>query len=326
MHRISGNAELSAKSEAKAETLLQTMQAGEMMPHDYLLGFSHIYKITFNLRPFLQKMYRSRVRTIHIGGSKEPQPIHHNALRVSLHVRRGDACDHKKVGYEKEASALDSPAQTSGGQRRCYETSVYLDALTRVHDLAKGREIVVFLATDFAGSLLDEIKTTHHSVFKKFTWKYLAFERKVFNYATEGTKTYIEDNENNKNQGDLGETAALDLWHLSHGQVFVGNLGSRFGKSAWFQAMSRNNMFVPYFTVDGRSPCCDIDEQCGQMAPYISSMENCLTFSVTSAEMKDSAAYWEEGNSKRKEAFTTEQAHYSEVLATYFADELGFKR
>jgi hypothetical protein len=40
---------MSAKSKAKAETLLQTMQAGEMMPHDYLLGFSHICKITFNL-------------------------------------------------------------------------------------------------------------------------------------------------------------------------------------------------------------------------------------------------------------------------------------
>ena len=326
MHRISGNTVLAEKSEAKAKMLLQSLQAEEVMPYDYLLGFSHIYKIAFNLRPFLQNIYRSRVHTIPMGGNEEPQSTSHNALRVSLHVRRGDACDRKKKGYHKVASALDSEAQTSGGKRLCYDTSVYLDALTRVHDLAKGREIVVYLATDFAGSLLDEMKTTHGSVFKKFTWKYLAFDRDIFNYAKEGENVYIEAQENNKNKADMGETAALDLWHLSHGQVFVGNLGSRFGKSAWFLAMSRNIMFVPYFSVDGRSPCCDIDENCGQMAPFISSMENCLTFSVTSVDMKESANYWKAGSSKRKEAVTTEQDHYSEVLAKYYAGKLGLER
>jgi hypothetical protein len=34
-------------------------------------------------------------------------------------------------------------------------------------------------------------------------------------------------------QATLGETAVADMRHLSHGEVFVGHLGSLFGKVSW---------------------------------------------------------------------------------------------
>jgi hypothetical protein len=97
----------------------------------------------------------------------------------------------------------------------------------------------------------------------------------------------------------LGETAVADIWHLSHGQVFIGHLGSRFGKVGWRQATARHNTFVPFYTVDGHSICCDIDENCGAMAPYVVSMENCIAIyyakSKFNTEHFNESEYWEKG-------------------------------
>ena len=65
----------------------------------------------------------------------------------------------------------------------------------------------------------------------------------------------------------------------SHGQVFIGHLGSRFGKVGWLLATARFHTFIPFFSVDGHSFCCDVDEHCARMKPYVSDMENCMTFS-----------------------------------------------
>mmetsp|Transcript_17452 Transcript_17452/g.25206 ORF Transcript_17452/g.25206 Transcript_17452/m.25206 type:complete len:500 (-) Transcript_17452:75-1574(-) len=271
---------------------------GTISPYSYLLGFAHVSKITFNLRHFVRKLYKKYLKTIYANGKEESDLD--DALKVSLHVRRGDACGHEKHGYEKRASDLYSPAQPSGN-RKCYETKVYLKALERVRKLVgKKRHIVVYVSTDAAGDLIEEIQNSFPSIFKKMTWKYLDFPRDLFDYGdNSGEVVFIESPENKKRAG-LGETAVLDLFHISHGQVFIGNIGSRFGKAGWFQASGRYNTFVPYYSVDGKSPCCDIDEPCGDVAPYILSMENCLAFTHTHDIYDLNRGYWEVGNLKRR--------------------------
>ena len=51
-------------------------------------------------------------------------------------------------------------------------------------------------------------------------------------------------------------------------------------KYGWFTAIARYNYFVSSFTVDGKSPCCDIDDACGKINPYIQSMYNWLQKSL----------------------------------------------
>jgi hypothetical protein len=113
---------------------------------------------------------------------------------------------------------------------------------------------------------------------------------------------------------ELGEAAMIDMWHLSHGQVFIGHLGSRFGKLSWWQAIARQNSFVPYFTVDGHSVCCDIDEACGNVSAAVISMENCLTFlRETSPVVQDPDTYWTEGATVRFHAAQIEIQHRSKM-------------
>jgi len=278
--------------------------------YDYLLLFSHFSKIGFNLRSHILDAYKQKVKTIPTDLTEQENIRKDNILRVALHIRRGDSCGHSLHGYERKPSPLDSIAQVSS-VRMCYDTSVYMEALSRIQMLAKGRHLVVYVATDHLLDLMREIAKSHSKIYHQCTWKYVYHSRSLFNYShtLRGDSQFIEFSENH---GALGETALMDVWHLSHGEVFVGHLGSRFGKLSWWQAIARHNTFVPFFTVDGHSVCCDIDEACGRVAPAIVSMENCLTFSRDHSIYKvNGTEYWKSG------AFVRYQ------LA---ADEIAFRR
>ena len=241
-------------------------------PLDYLLTFSHMVRITLNLRSHVHDLYHNHTVTVDM---KKRGPIHEKeTLRVAMHVRRGDSCGHMTSGYETRASPLDSRAQM-GTTRLCYETSVYMTALQRIISSFPDRHIIVYLSTDFSQSLIDDIMTDFVDLYHSVSWKYLQYPRSIFVYDEGDEGIYIENPEN-KFRGILGETAVADLWHLSHGEVFIGHLGSRFGKLGWFLATARYNSFIPFFTVDGHSICCDIDEACGEYAQYVVSMENCI--------------------------------------------------
>lgn len=72
-----------------------------------------------------------------------------------------------------------------------------------------------------------------------------------------------------------------------------------------FIATAKYNSFIPFFTVDGRSYCCEIDENCGEATQLIRSMEHCLTFAheittKTEAIQEDPGAYWKTGSSVRR--------------------------
>lgn len=245
----------------------------EAEPMDYLLGLSQLSRVTFNLRSHVHEIYQRHLKTV-----DNNLLATGNILRVALHVRRGDACRHERSGYEEEMSLLSSDGQVAS-KRVCYETGVYMDSLKRVVQMVPDKHVVVYLATDYALSLLDEIKNNvnYEHVYRNVTWKYLDYSRDIFDYAggNQEKDIFIGSPRNNY-KAILGEAAVADIWHLSHGQVFIGHLGSRFGKVSWFQATGRNNAFVPFFSVDGHSICCEIDEACGAMRPYVASMENCL--------------------------------------------------
>jgi len=264
------------------ENLLELQQRPlHASPLTYLLAYCHISRITLQLRPFVLDLYQSHLREVSDPDHNESSAI---PFKVGLHVRRGDACGHSKTGYEDVASKLDSIPQVSH-LRKCYQTNVYLKALRKIlKNLKKRKEeyqLVVYLATDHSSSLLKEIEEADPDLYASTTWMYLEYSRDLFDYLPKELDplAYFIESPENPNKAVLGESAILDIHHLSHGiDAFVGHLGSRFGKLGWYQAISVRNGFVPFFTVDGHSACCDIDENCGKMAKdgAIVSMENCL--------------------------------------------------
>jgi len=46
--------------------------------------------------------------------------------------------------------------------------------------------------------------------------------------------------------------------------------------------------------------CCEIDESCGMIRPYIFDMENCLTFGHEFNDFDNGDAYWERGSLARE--------------------------
>jgi hypothetical protein len=295
--------------EREATKILHTVRqnAFAIAPLDYLLMFAYISKISLNFRPHVHGLYKKRLKVLSHNTTKVFQ-----TLRVGMHVRRGDSCAHSLSNYEQKAWPLDSRAQF-GLTRICYDTNVYVKALERVLHLAgNNRHIEVYLATDYSRSLLEEIQSNFTEIFRTVSWKYLDYSRNIFDYFggdMGGGQNFIES-PNNTQQGILGETAFADILHLSHSQIFIGHLGSRFGKIGWLQAVARHGSFVPFFSVDGHSPCCDIDEPCGEMTPYVVSMENCLAvFSPWSNhfERRNQTEYWLEGLKIRKYEAQDEQ-------------------
>ena len=262
-----------------------------------LLFFAHIGRMRFRRQPSVRDFYNKHRATIwskKLG--KRPSKSTHSTIQVSLHMRRADSCNHKQTGFERKASPLDSMAQVSG-KRLCYDTNVYVEALRRIQTISGKPALDVYLATDHAGSMLDEIRDGFPDDFYAWNWHFSNYTRDTFEY--EG---FIDGHSvGETKQAMLGETAVADLWHLSHGQVFAGHLGSRFGKVSWLLATAQRNTFVPFFTVDDHSFCCEIDEPCGEMRPYITSMENCMTFAHDLVTKDRIPNYWEVGSHVRKE-------------------------
>ena len=268
---------------------------------DYLTSMAHFLRIQFNRRhPLIEITSRAivyNVKTEEQDALKEEQT---SPLCVGLHLRRADSCMNGNP-YRKEVSSLFKSAQPSS-LRACYETSVYMNALRRVNAMVRGKEpgrhIEVFVSSDHAGALIEEIQKHFADLYKTMTWHFHSTGREVFNYSG-----YVEGSDHSHSVHDiLGESAAADLWLLSRGEVFIGHLGSRFGKVAYLLATARHNRFIPFLSVDGHSYCCEVDEPCGEMKPYITTMTECLVFSHELLLDNDmlNEDYWEVGSLARK--------------------------
>ena len=268
----------------------------------HLMVFSHVARLRFNRQPTLRQVFDAHLTTV----ASQNRTTTDNVLRVSVHMRRADSCDHKTKGFQKEASLLESIPQTSG-VRMCYATSVYMKALQRVQKMSQ-RPLEVYLSTDYGGEVMAEIKKDFNDLYQSITWKYLKYDRDIFQYGV-----MIDDIHRNKKLEILGETGFADLWLLSHGEVFVGHLGSRFGKVGWSLATARYNHFIPFFTVDGHSFCCAIDENCGFMKDYMDSMEVCISYQQELMKMAPNKDYWTAGSKVRMMAVERDRAKKNET-------------
>lgn len=165
----------------------------------------------------------------------------------------------------------------------------------------------MYFSTDHAESVMTEIQRDFVDLYQSMNWYFLDYvSDNTFNYTGS-----IEGDEMSKaQQARLGESAVVDLFHLSHGEVFIGHLGSRFGKVSWLLMTARHDRFIPFFSPDGHSFCCEVDEACGEMKPFITDMENCMTFShemaVDIPMNQPPEGYWEVGSRKRQ-AFVQQQ-------------------
>ena len=236
-----------------------TLPTSSMSTLGQLTMFSHLIRMLFQPRPFLMDIYKEKLTTVIPKRRNEERVDETNAgpspFIVSMHMRRGDSChfddDKRQYPYEQAASDLHSRAQTSN-VRKCYQTSVYLQDLERIRNvLPIDQPLHVYLSTDDTGSVMKEIQANHTHIYKNVVdqWHFLDYSRSNFQYDL----TEFIESEVNHNRPIMGEAAVTDLWLLSHGQAFIGHMGSRFGKVAWYLATSRHNSFVPYFSVDGHS-------------------------------------------------------------------------
>eukprot|EP00929_Paragymnodinium_shiwhaense_P075197 TRINITY_DN38438_c0_g1_i1.p1 TRINITY_DN38438_c0_g1~~TRINITY_DN38438_c0_g1_i1.p1 ORF type:complete len:532 (-),score=106.59 TRINITY_DN38438_c0_g1_i1:41-1570(-) len=311
---------------AKLE-LLRSDATNELPADSYLLSFAHFLHMGFNIRPETRALYEEKLRTVKAtAAAAEERP-----LKVALHVRRADSCRQlSRDQYETSASGLSSNAQVSG-HRMCYQTRVYVAALKQIA-AAFSMKLEVYLATDDTDSVLAEledeesraklpgqqmllasdVRTAAHDkareqllagervlgafraededFYHKTTWRILNYSRDAFKY--EG---YIES----VTRPFMTETAIMDLWHLSHGEAFVGQLGSRFGKVGYLLAVARQNSAVPYASVDGHNLCCEVDEVCAVANGAMQNMTNCLTFAHELSKVAVNGDYWTVGSTVR---------------------------
>lgn len=288
-----------------------------------LVLFAHLARMGFNRRPFLDQIYKGQLTAVVTpkpensidSGNSYADANGGDPFIVSLHMRRGDSCgipDPKH--YEQNASALDSKAQM-GSERKCYRNEVYLRAIARIRELVpKGRPLHVYLSTDDVGNVMRDILTSKYDASLKNDegnvkqtanevssddlgvekWYFLNITRDHFD-----VDVMVENPTNADKQPKLGESAVTDLWLLSHGHAFVGHLGSRFGKASWLLATARRNSFIPFFSVDGHSFCCEIDENCAAAKPFIT-VSNCLSFGHEYSHYNHSN-YWVNGSVARRD-------------------------
>lgn len=278
----------------------------------HLLLFSHLLRMAFNRQPVAKELCQKvkAVEGISTDSlTSEQREGHANlrlrndleAVKVSVHIRRADSCSNAQTGFEMKASQLNSSAQPTN-MRKCYALSVYMEALERARDaLTKkypGHPVEVYLSSDNSASILEEVERDHSLLFRSIRrWYMLDVDRSIFDY--DGV---VEGDTHNKHVA-IGQSAVADLWLLSQGEVFIGHLGSRFGKVGWLLATARYNRFVPFLSVDGHSFCCEIDEPCAKAKNHIFSMENCMTYMHEMSHLKINDDYWTVGSTTRLREF-----------------------
>lgn len=272
-------------------------KAASIFANEFLLSFAHLTRMGFNMKPNMQLKYKSLV----VGS--EPKD---GSLKVALHMRRNDACN---GGYVEEPSAINAPAMTTP-QRKCYTTSVYAKVLKDIYQ-KYNVPLHILLSTDGdnekdggkiggmmesiisdVNSFIDDDKMKHD-----LSWNYLDFTRSQFSYATGGATI---EGAQGKKRNDLAQSSVHDLWHLSHGEVFVGTLGSRFSKIAYMLAVARQNSVVPYVSLDGHNVCCESDESCEQATQKMDDMGDCLLFAHETNPEKCKDDYWTNGCGTRQ--------------------------
>lgn len=157
-------------------------------------------------------------------------------LSVSMHVRRGDACDYhilQEADYYK-VRYLNGPWY----QRPCFSVDMYMDQLRKIH--ARYGITTVYLATD------SEEMITRAKQERGFQWVYLDFPRDVFSYQ-EG---WWVDFYNQDDFEDISLSAAADLNLLKQGDIFLGAFSSHFSKLIFYMMAGYQQVIPPFVSMD----------------------------------------------------------------------------
>jgi hypothetical protein len=288
--------------------------ASDRAPDYFLRSFAHVLRISFNRQQSMQDLYDKLVTTVRPSGQVDA-----GSLRVALHIRRSDSC---RGGTDDIASPIDAPPMMTNN-RKCYTASVYANALRRIYDKYK-LPLEVYLSTDsnlqlidelrgsnssllelgtaatlksvldlhqtVASSVMQEVQSAHPLLHESTSWRILNYSRGLFEI-----KGNVYDFVDMKKKQFLVESAVQDLWHLSHGEIFVGHLSSRYGKVAYLLAVARQDSAVPYVSPDGHNLCCETDEVCSVAKTKMSHMGDCLLYAHELKNRPCGSDYWTKG-------------------------------
>lgn len=309
------------RDDMDADGCNEAKQQQDQTADQFLKSISNLLRIEFNLNPRMQEQYKNIVTDYQ---AKD------GYLKVSLHIRRNDACH---GGTDDKTSKMTEIFTTN--KRKCYSASVYGDALKEIYD-KYNMPLDIYLSTDdfhdleaelkkmgdkvsanvgsfletessakyesmlnqrlrLMESIVGDIEKEQPQMKSVVSWRYLGYPRASFNYG--GGNSMVEDTPKAMRKF-MFESSLQDIWHLSHGEVYVGHFSSRFTKMAYLLAVARQNNAVPFKSVDGHSFCCEVDENCDEAIGKMQSMADCALFAHEMAGpcTKD---YWTQGCGNR---------------------------
>jgi hypothetical protein len=182
-------------------------------------------------------------------------------------------------GESKVAGAATSTPSASSFLELSSSTSITAQA--RLREMVDSHEQIT-------SSFLDALGSKYPQMYQASSWRILNYSRSLFGYK--GAIEFTPD----QDKAFLLESAVQDLWHLSHGEFFVGHLSSRFGKVAYLLSVARQNSAIGYISPDGHNLCCEVDEACAAATEKMTTMADCLLF-AHELQGKCDEDYWTEG-------------------------------
>ena len=187
--------------------------------------------------------------TLPAGASDAPQQaplVRGGNLTISMHVRRGDAC---------QSGQRDSSARIARGVRRCFTLDDYVLGARKLRDVYQAEHVAIHLATDSAQVERD---LRRH---RDFEWRFLRINRSQVggpenaNVGRRGTGLdNIEDRArraSEPNNALLVHSLLAELRFLATGHAFVGTARSFVGTAVLLLMWARLGALPPAISLEG---------------------------------------------------------------------------
>jgi hypothetical protein len=167
-------------------------------------------------------------------------------ISVSMHVRRGDACDmevDEDVDLEQQLLLkFVRQKQFILPSRPCYSIDAYIKKLHHLRNLYKVKR--VYLSTDST----EMIKRIHSEPL--FNWVYVHNPH----LSSLDRKGWIEKRPDSENEGILNSTLA-DINLLRYGDIFLGAFSSQYSKIGYFLMAGEQQTIPPFLSLDVPLAC-----------------------------------------------------------------------
>jgi len=210
----------------------------------HILLMGALSQALYSPTPLIKAFYASRLLVFN-HTQKMTRPGH----SVSIHFRQGDSCGNRKLTKQDERLVWSSNVG------KCWTWAVYMQLLQKMDD--RYGVDTVYLSTDST-----EVVTEIQKV-RKFNWVMVSGNRNEFRPGS----TWIEYR--NTKQCDTAMLSFTDMYHLSHGDVFIGNLASFYSALAIYAIVGRIGRLPPFVSVQGATlcPACE-DHRLNQTARW----------------------------------------------------------